>query len=73
MPESVLQLDSRDNVLVALVALTIGTTVQNGGTICEVTENIPAKHKLALTDLAPGDVVRMYGMIVGEVEELRWS
>lgn len=66
MPESVLQLDSRDNVLVALVALSTGTTVQNGGTICEVTENIPAKHKLAMTDLAPGDVVRMYGVIVGE-------
>ena len=67
MPDSVLQLDSRDNVLVALEPLAAGMTIRNTGVSCEVTENIPVKHKLALTDLAPGDAVRMYGMVVGEV------
>ncbi len=67
MPEPVLQLDLRDNVLVALVEFTAGATVKNGGATFTTVENIPAKHKLALTDLAPGDAVWMYGMVVGEV------
>jgi altronate hydrolase len=66
MPEPVLKLDPRDNVLVALTTLAPGVTVHLGNTSCPVVEAIPAKHKLALVDLAPGDVVRMYGMVVGE-------
>ena len=69
MSESVLQLDSRDNVLVALVPLEIGTVVSFGNTSCTVTEAIPPKHKLALVDFKPGDLVMMYGMVVGEVTE----
>lgn len=69
MPDTVLQIDPRDNVLVALAPLTTGTTVQYGPLSCPVTENIPAKQKLALTDLQPGDVVRMYGMVVGEATQ----
>ena len=68
MPETVLQLDPRDNVLVALTPLTVGTTVRLDQTSCLVTENIPAKHKLALADLNPGDLILMYGMVVGEVD-----
>jgi altronate hydrolase len=66
MPETVLQLDPRDNVLVALVPLEAGATVQFGQASCPVAETIPAKHKLALVDLMPGDLIRMYGMVVGE-------
>ena len=66
MPENVLQLDPRDNVLVALMPLVAGTGVQIGPTTYPVVEAIPAKHKMALVDLAPGDLIRMYGMIVGE-------
>lgn len=69
MPETVLQLDPRDNVLVALTPLLAGTVVHFGpssSSSCPVTEAIPAKHKLALTDLKAGDLVRMYGMVVGE-------
>ena len=73
MPDTVLQIDPRDNVLVALTPLTPGTTVHFGhstpqGT-CPVTENIPAKQKLALADLKPGDLVIMYGMVVGEATQ----
>jgi altronate hydrolase len=71
MPETVLQLDPRDNVLVALSSLAPGTVVQFGAasspSSCPVTEAIPAKHKLALVDFKPGDDILMYGMIVGEV------
>jgi altronate hydrolase len=70
MPETVLQLDPRDNVLVALAPLAAGAIVRFGPTspasACTVTEAIPAKHKLALVDLKPGELVLMYGMVVGE-------
>ncbi len=73
MAENVLQLDPRDNVLVALTPLTPGTTVHYAhppaSASCVVTEAIPAKHKMALGDFQPGDVVRMYGMVVGEVTQ----
>jgi altronate hydrolase len=66
MPESVLQLDRRDNVLVALAPLAAGTVAHYGQVSCPVTESIPPKHKLAIADLAPGDLIYMYGMVVGE-------
>jgi len=73
MAETVLQLDPRDNVLVALTSLTAGTEVQYGhapaSDACPVTQPIPAKHKMALVDFNPGDLVRMYGMVVGEVTQ----
>jgi altronate hydrolase len=73
MAEKALQIDPRDNVLVALAPLTAGTTVHYGhppaSDSCPVTQNIPAKHKLALVDLKPGDLIRMYGMVVGEATD----
>ncbi|MGC1461064.1 MAG: altronate dehydratase family protein [Terracidiphilus sp.] len=69
MPETVLQLDPRDNVLVALITLDLGTNVQIGSVSCMVMQTIPAKHKMALVDLKPGDIIYMYGMVVGEVVE----
>ena len=66
MPEKVLQIDPRDNVLVALTPLAAGMLVQFGQASCPVIEAIPAKHKLALVDLRPGDVIFLYGMVVGE-------
>ena len=73
MPETVLQLDPRDNVLVALTTLDLGTKVQFGPAAslasCMVTQTIPAKHKMALVDLKPGDLIFMYGMVVGEAVE----
>jgi len=71
MPDAVLQLDTRDNVLVALASLSSGSEVRYGSPpqACPVTENIPGKHKMALEDFAVGDLVRMYGMVVGEVTQ----
>jgi|CZKL01.1.fsa_nt_gi altronate hydrolase len=73
MAETVLQLDPRDNVLVALTTLIAGTTVHFGAppasASCPVTQEIRAKHKMAVVDLQPGDLIRMYGMVVGEVVE----
>jgi altronate hydrolase len=73
MAETVLQLDPRDNVLVALTSLAAGTVVEYGHAPAShtspVTQPIPAKHKMALADLNAGDLVRMYGMVVGEVTQ----
>ena len=69
MPETVLQIDPRDNVLVALSPLSTGATVHYGSSSCPVTENIPAKQKLALIDFNPGDIIVMYGMVVGEATQ----
>jgi altronate hydrolase len=69
MPDTALQIDPRDNVLVALVPLAAGTTVPFGPGSSPVTGNIPPKHKLALIDMKPGDLVIMYGMVVGEATQ----
>jgi altronate hydrolase len=69
MPEAVLQLDPRDNVLVALASLYPGDVAHYGASTCQVTQAIPAKHKMALVALSPGDLVFLYGMVVGEVVE----
>jgi len=70
LPETVLKLDGRDNVAVALADLDPGAEARIGSAAtCTITEKIPAKHKFALVDLSPGDVVFLYGMVVGEAVE----
>jgi len=66
MNSRVLQLDSRDNVLVALTDLKQNETIENGGSEYVLKSDIPAKHKFATTDLALGDPVVMYGVMVGK-------
>ena len=65
----ILQLDSRDNVLIALTDLNQGELVQFQDTSCIVTSNIPAKHKFATEDLAAGADVIMYGVLVGRASK----
>ncbi|MFC5862431.1 UxaA family hydrolase [Acidicapsa dinghuensis] len=62
-----IQLDHRDNVLVALADLPAGSTVSVTGTKYSVTEAIPAKQKFAIHDFPAGAEVIMYGVIVGRV------
>ncbi|HEV2214684.1 MAG TPA: altronate dehydratase family protein [Terracidiphilus sp.] len=66
MAEKVLQIDPRDNVLVALAPLAAGEAVRSGTAACIAHEAIPPKHKMALEALQPGALIRMYGMVVGE-------
>jgi altronate hydrolase len=58
-----------DNVLVALSNLEKGTVVKFEGEEYTITENVKAKHKFATVDLAPGDPVMMYGVLVGKAQE----
>jgi len=66
MRSRVVQLDSRDNVLVALTDLKRAESVEWAGRQHVLKSDVPAKHKFATTDLAPGDHVVMYGVLVGQ-------
>src|SRR6266567_4037225 len=65
MHPRVLQLDSRDNVLIALTDLKAGERVEFGGRSYALSKNVPAKHKFAMQHFAIGDDVTMYGVLVG--------
>ena len=65
MPRTVLQLDSDDNVLIALTDLRAGDRIEFGDKAYILPKNVPAKHKFAMNDLAVGDDVVMYGVLVG--------
>ena len=68
-----LALHERDNVATALRALAPGerARVQRRGVAelseVPVAEPVPLCHKLALGPLAPGDEVRKYGEVIGEM------
>jgi altronate hydrolase len=69
MPPKTIQLDPRDNVLVALTDLPAGESVAHAGQSYALTMNIPAKHKFATEDFAMGAEIRMYGVTVGRAHE----
>ena len=66
MPDRVLQLDSRDNVLIALTDLNQGEQIEFAGKAYALVSSVPAKHKFATQDLAAGADVIMYGVLVGK-------
>ena len=66
MRNTVLQLDPKDNVLIALIDLTKGHAVSFDGQRCVLFTDVPAKHKFALRDFAAGDPIFMYGVLVGK-------
>src|SRR5580692_6533812 len=65
MPNKVLKLDPRDNVLIALADLRKGEQIPFDSQTCTLESDVPAKHKFATEELAIGASVRMYGVIVG--------
>jgi altronate hydrolase len=65
MHRNVLQLDTRDNVLIALTDLKAGEQVEFGDQTYVLPKNVPAKHKFAMRTLGIGDDVVMYGVLVG--------
>lgn len=66
MQNRVLQLDPADNVLIALVDLKAGEQIAHGPARHVLTTDVHAKHKFSTMDLAPGDPVRMYGVLVAK-------
>lgn len=65
MKRKILHIHPQDNLIVALRDLEAGETAQLEQTAYTVCERIPGKHKFAAADLAPGDLLRMYGVPVG--------
>ena len=65
----VLKVHPADNVLVALINLLKGDKVAFEGTEYIIEETVKAKHKFATTDLAAGDSIIMYGVLVGKAQE----
>ena len=66
MNHKFLQIHPQDNVLVALADLNSGETIAFDGKSILLKDNIPAKHKFAITDLRSGELIYMYGSIVGK-------
>lgn len=66
---TVLQVNPDDNVLVALTNLLKDERVFFDGQEYLILEPIKAKHKFATMDLAAGDPVIMYGVLVGKAQE----
>jgi altronate hydrolase len=65
MQNKVLQLDRKDNVLIALTDLSLGQQVPFEGTNFTLLSSVPAKHKFATEEIAIGDGITMYGILVG--------
>ncbi len=64
-----LQIHPDDNALVALTDLSAGERIEFQEHTFNLPHSVAAKHKFTLTDLAPGDPVRMYGVLVGRATE----
>jgi len=62
----ILQLDARDNVLIALSDLKQGDAVEFNGSTYPLVSRVPAKHKFATEDLPVGTSIVMYGVLVGK-------
>lgn len=70
MSKKILQINRKDNVLVALQDLRKGEAVQFEGVDYVLQEDIPAKHKFYMNDMNTGEEVFMYGVLVGKVQQL---
>jgi altronate hydrolase len=65
----VLKVHPNDNVLVALANLLKDEKVVFEGREYTMEETVKAKHKFATEDLAPGDSIIMYGVLVGKAQQ----
>jgi altronate hydrolase len=65
MQARVLKVDSGDNALIALADLNQGQQIEFEGKAYTLVSNVPAKHKFATENLAVGDDVIMYGVLIG--------
>ena len=69
MQHKVLKVNASDNVIVALRNLEAGETIEFEGETYVLPRAIAAKHKFVTQDLAVGDHVTMYGVLVGKATQ----
>jgi altronate hydrolase len=65
---ALLRLDPRDDVAVALRPLAAGEQLDAEGVAVRIAEAIPRGHKLALRDMAAGEMVRKFGWPIGKLQ-----
>lgn len=68
MAQKLIRITDRDNVAVALESLPQGSVVEVEKTAFTIGANIPAGHKVALTDIAEGESVIKYGYPIGKAK-----
>ncbi len=68
MKQNILKVHPLDNVIVALADLKAGETVTLQGVNYLLVEDIDAKHKFFMADMAAGEEVLMYGTLVGKTQ-----
>ena len=66
MQKNYLQIDPRDNVIVAITNLEKGLSTKIGKQKVVLIEDIKQKHKFALNDFAVDDEIFMYGLLIGK-------
>lgn len=66
MVKPYVQIDPRDNVIVAITALDKGTVTDIAGKQIILKEDIKQKHKYTLKDFEVGDEIYMYGVLIGK-------
>ena len=67
-PHLVVQIESKDNVLVALTDLNKGQEIDFNGEKYILNEDVEAKHKFFMQDMTTGEPIYMYGVLVGKVQ-----
>ena len=65
-PNKILRIHSTDNIIVALTNLSKGDIVELDGVSFALVSDVKAKHKFAIRNIAIGEEVYMYGVIVGK-------
>src|SRR5690349_16581181 len=62
---AVIHLHPSDNVAIARVTLSSGQSIRVANREIRAAASIPAGHKIALRDIAPGEAVIRYGSFIG--------
>ncbi|HEU0119182.1 MAG TPA: altronate dehydratase family protein [Bryobacteraceae bacterium] len=65
---SAIHLHSSDNVAVARVPLAEGQDLKVDGIALKVKNPVPAGHKVALKDIAQGEIIYRYGQVIGRAK-----
>jgi altronate hydrolase len=69
MAKAALKLHPDDNVLIALRDLRKGEPIELDGHAFALASDVSAKHKFAVANMAPGDPLYMYGVLVGKATQ----